>query len=37
MHIERAYPSYAGSEKDPDIRDNQKIYNALKKAGVLIP
>lgn len=32
--IERAYPSYIGSDSDP--RDDSRIYNALKEAGVLV-
>lgn len=33
--IERAYPDYFGSENDPDIRNNQIVYQALLEAGIL--
>jgi hypothetical protein len=34
--IERAYPGYSGSQNDPDIRNDLRIYNALKKACILL-
>ena len=35
--IKRAYPGYEGDPEDPDLRMDPLIYNALEKAGVLIP
>lgn len=37
IHIERAYPDNIGSEEDPDLRADPRIYEALNSAGVLIP
>lgn len=37
VRIERAYPEYFGSEEDPDLRADPRIYYVLEKAGVLIP
>ena len=28
--IERAYPEYIGNENDKDLREDPRIYNALK-------
>lgn len=35
--IERAYPQYFGSPTDPDIRDNVRVFEALRQAGILLP
>ena len=35
IHIERGYPEYSGT--DPDPRVDPPIYEALQKAGVLVP
>ncbi|OPX25885.1 MAG: hypothetical protein B1H02_00335 [Candidatus Latescibacteria bacterium 4484_107] len=37
LSIHRAYPGYDGDPDDPDLRMDPRIYNALEKAGVLIP
>jgi len=37
LWIARAYPSYWGSNQDPDIRADVRIHDALDEAGVLIP
>jgi hypothetical protein len=34
--IDRAYPEYFGPQNDPDIRNDIRIYNALKKACILL-
>lgn len=35
FRIDRAYPVYLGNEDDPDIRENEIIYNVLKQSGKL--
>jgi hypothetical protein len=37
LYIIRAYPDYSGSKNNPDIRNDQRIYYALKSAGILAP
>jgi len=37
LSIERAYPEYLGNPDDPDPRKDPRIYEALDKAGVLVP
>ncbi|MFH1007205.1 MAG: hypothetical protein V1800_06860 [Candidatus Latescibacterota bacterium] len=37
LWIARTFPSYAGDPDDPDLRMDPRIYDALEKAGVLIP
>ncbi|UCD39071.1 MAG: hypothetical protein JSW54_06215 [Fidelibacterota bacterium] len=35
--IQRAYPDFVGSNDDPDLRNDLRIYRALVEAGILVP
>ncbi|UCH10554.1 MAG: hypothetical protein JSU61_01270 [Fidelibacterota bacterium] len=37
LTIQRAYPGYSGSDDDPDLRADPRIYQVLSDAGILIP